>query len=497
MSISLQGTISTPNNQPIVGATVRLNGIGSSTARPTSAITWTRQLTGFSGNRWQCWVTYVRDQVQGIMWEDFRDQSLTHNPALPGDGFVFKTAKTYVLPENPSGTGYTRAALTDNSGKFSFVDVPNPGNYALSVQCSGYQTSQEQLNLQADTMHDLVLTPTLSPHPTPQGFVQVVGNEFMLNAQRLRFVGMNIRGLVHYGDGTLFPASNPGHQDIQLNAAREIGCRVVRVFLANRYRTADEVVNRLAQVLTKVEANDLYVIAALTDFYDNTGCNPRGDEKFYRQDSWNNSTLNYDFFAGGYRENYLPFVETIVQRFREHKRIFAWELGNELKAWQKSGANDQPLPELFIQFATTISNRIRQLDPNHLITAGVISSRCVGCNPEQANRLYRLPNLNFLTSHNYDGEDLEDDSPTAQRVGKPFIVEEAGFKEGDRAQRVHQDLQKWTARGARGYMQWGLMASNEDMGDGDRTYGIDHAFHGGDWQRLVDTYRYWASQINA
>ncbi|MEW5720421.1 MAG: carboxypeptidase regulatory-like domain-containing protein, partial [Chloroflexota bacterium] len=434
------------------------------------------------------------DQVQGITWNEFKDQCLARNPVLRSDGYVFRANKTYILPENAAGALYTRTTVTDATGGYTFGDVPKPGNYALSVQCAGYQPFQERLDLQTDTTRNITLTPSASPQPTPQGFVRVVGSEFMLNDQRLRFIGMNIRGLVHYGDGALFPVSNPGHQDIQLNAAREIGCRVVRVFLANRHRTTEEVANRFAQVLAKIEAHNLYVIPAFTDFYDNTGCNPRGDERFYQQDSWNNSTLNYDFFAGGYRENYLPFVENIVQRFRDHKRVFAWELGNELKAWD---ANNPALPELFIQFATTISNRIRQLDSNHLITTGVISARCAGCNAEQAARLYRLPNLNFLTSHNYDGDDLENDAPTAQQVGKPFIIEEAGFKEGDRAQRVNQDLQKWTARGARGYLQWGLMASNEDMGDGDRTYGMDHAFHGGDWQRLVDAYRYWAGQINA
>jgi hypothetical protein len=76
-------------------------------------------------------------------------------------------------------------------------------------------------------------------------------------------------------------------------------------------------------------------------------------------------------------------------------------------------------------------------------------------------------------------------------------IDEAGFQGANRAQRVHNDLQKWVARNARGYTQWGLMASDDDIGDGDRTFGMDHAFHGGDWQNPVDTYRYWASQIQS
>ena len=237
----------------------------------------------------------------------------------------------------------------------------------------------------------------------------------------------------------------------------------------------------------------MYLIPAFTDFYDDTSANPRGDEKFYQSDTVK-TTLNRDFFAGGYRENYLPFVEGIVQRFRAHKRIFAWELGNELKAQQIVGGRQDFLPELFIQFAQAVSNRIRQLDPSHLITTGIISTRVLGCNAEQAERLYRLPNLNFVTVHSYDDQN-EDDSSVAQKVGKPLIVEEAGFTGGDRAQKTRDDMDKWFGRNARGYMQWGFMATPNDNGDGNRESGMDHAFHNGDWQRYVDFYRDRAARL--
>ena len=39
-------------------------------------------------------------------------------------------------------------------------------------------------------------------------FVQTSGSRFRVNGQELRFIGANIRGLLHYGDPNLLPASH-------------------------------------------------------------------------------------------------------------------------------------------------------------------------------------------------------------------------------------------------------------------------------------------------
>jgi len=208
-----------------------------------------------------------------------------------------------------------------------------------------------------------------------------------------------------------------------------------------------------------------------------------GDEGFYTRraqldDRWVN-LLDRDFFADGYRTNYLPFVEYIVRRFRDHPWIFAWELGNELKY--------EPDPQIFLRFARNVSKRIWELDPLHMITTGMISTKHGGLNEEQKERLYDLPYLHFLTVHNYEGQN-EDDSPLAQVLGKPLIVEEAGFAHGNRALRVRNDMDRWFGRGARGYMQWGFMATPQDNGDGDVQYGMDRTLHAEDWEKLRKVY---------
>lgn len=329
-----------------------------------------------------------------------------------------------------------------------------------------------------------------------RGFVQTSGTHFMLNGRRFSFVGANIRGLVHYGDDRLLRYSQPGDRDAQLNSAvHDMGARVIRVFLGNRHRNSAEIVERLKIVLTKAQAFNVYLIVAFTDFYGDTGFNPAGDERFYLRDSFGHETLNKDFYTGGYKQHYLPCVDTIVRKFRHHKHILAWELGNEMKAWQGTPPNhSHVLPDLFVDFALTVSNRIRRLDPNHLITTGVISSRALGTSRAQAERLYRSPNLDFLTTHNYNGDDMENDAALARRVGKPLIIEEAGFEKGNRAGQTRADMEKWFARGARGYLQWGFMATGHDIGDGDGRFGMDRALHR-DYDQLATVFRNFAQKL--
>jgi hypothetical protein len=73
MSISLKGIVSTPDSQSIASASVRLSASNQASGE-TQIVSWSRTLTNFSGNRWQCWVDNVRDRVQGITWDEFKDQ---------------------------------------------------------------------------------------------------------------------------------------------------------------------------------------------------------------------------------------------------------------------------------------------------------------------------------------------------------------------------------------------------------------------------------------
>jgi hypothetical protein len=110
-------------------------------------ITWTRPLLGYGGYAWGCWEKYVRDQVSGLTWGDFRRDVARFNPHLAKDRGRFWANKTYVLPENPVRPRYYLFATTSKTGRFSFDGLTTPGNYEMITEYPGYHPRHQQFAL--------------------------------------------------------------------------------------------------------------------------------------------------------------------------------------------------------------------------------------------------------------------------------------------------------------------------------------------------------------
>ena len=338
-------------------------------------------------------------------------------------------------------------------------------------------------------------------------FVKAAGREFVVQGRPFRFFGYNLRGLAHYGRRTTDPLmySRPEHQLSQLQRVYDLGARVVRLFLADREVARAELQARLRHLLDLVAAHfpDLYLLPVFTNLYPDVPFHHPGDQAEWL---FVNQLLSRDFFAGRYRENYLPFVEEIVTAFRDDSNIFAWEIGNELKLDRADLNNpNDPNPWLFIRFNQEVAAAIKRIDPNHMVTTGMKSTHHAWLHtPALQEELYQSPNLDFITIHSYEGKwdregDLRvyEDAALAARCNKPFIVEEAGFDRElfpDRMAKHRDHLEQWLSLGAQGYMPWGFIHAHE-IGDSDHFVGIsaDH----GDFQPLCDLFRAYAIQLNA
>ncbi len=320
---------------------------------------------------------------------------------------------------------------------------------------------------------------------TAHGRAQIVGSSaghFWLNGEPFRFIGHNVRGFIHYGEGDVLYWSQPQDRILSLQVLQNTGGRVIRVFGSNKYLSNEELGDRLEYCLNLANSYGIKILYAFTDYYYN-GFHPKGDDKYYSP-SGGYTLLNDSFFTGGYQENYLPQVVYLVNRFKDHPALFAWELGNEVK----HPAN----PNAFYNFCMYMHSVIRSIDPNHMIDIGLISTYPhTGWNQTQANTVHST--FDFLSLHVYNGEE-SNEMNYANVVGKPLLVGEAGFSSGDRPQSTSNDIAKWIGRGARGYMQWGLMASAGDNGDGDRSFGIDQVWHT-DWDDYLLMYSNWAQQL--
>lgn len=386
-------------------------------------------------------------------------------PATPSWSFVDVVARdpfTWLFRVQPTAVGrYTVAFTAENGarqiGSCTF-DVRNAGG----VVDSG------------------VAPPADTGVPTG-AFVTRSGTNFTLSGARFRFIGMNSAGLPHYGAAPLMYA-RVDQITTELDEMRRMGVRVVRVFAAAEDVDHNAVAARLGRVLDLAAARGIYVIAALTDFYASTPYHPQGDRWYYARDPrFPLDLLMPDFFRTGYRTNYIPWVRTVVSRFASHPAVFAWELGNEIKCDDDHRA--------FINFASDVSNTIRSLDSRHMITTGMITGRWAS--DAEALEIYRLPNIDFVTYHNYNGtlEFADFDHGIARMAGKPFIVEEAGFESGDRPARADADIRAhMDTRAASGYMQWGFTVITPDNGNGDRQFGMDRLFHATDYDRLFTTF---------
>lgn len=491
-------------------------------------IVWDRTITGFGGDRWTCWQRYVQGKVVGLSWREFRREVLERNTDLAADGGMFQAEKAYLLPHNIGRDEYVRVEYTGRTGRFVFGDLA-PGTYRLEVHVEGYEPWTQtivvdgELKLAVHLKH-LKVVPAKGLPVSPLGIplVQVRGSEFVLENRAFRFIGVNLRGLVHYGTDK-FPYANARQQ---LQKASDMGARVARVFLPVdnvNWRATNHIEDRLEALLQMIEKDfrHMYLIVCLTNLYNDTHFKVFGDDEGDHEDrcysvAWNNKKLlGRKWFTQRYDENYLKFVQKVVPQFSQRASIMAWEPGNELKLDHQ--------PTEFVNFMLKVAGELQRLAPNQLVTTGMISTQHAYMDPDDPNRraerlrLLSSPFFDFITVHSYNGVNEHKEESDAQLAlslnpPKPIIVEEAGFVSGPEALKeaardpkfhipacaaggrrrdcVEKDMDKWFNHlQARGYMQWGFM-EGFDNNDGDGLSGMDWVIHGKeDWDELFDLYQ--------
>lgn len=302
-------------------------------------------------------------------------------------------------------------------------------------------------------------------------------------------IGVNATGIVHYGacEGQsvetcpdLFPYSKKSDVDTTLSELHKMGARVIRVSVANKNISDSEAARRLDEFLTKADSYGISAIVFFINLYGDSGFNPAGTEAYYTI-PWNGThLLGHQFFYGGYKIRYEPFVKTVVSANKHHSNIYAWEIGNEMK--------DEESPNTLINFVNDTAATIKNIDPVHKIATGMINASHTTLS---ANTLYtQLPEVDIITIHAYDSarsgvEDVE----WAVAHSKQAIVEESSFLIKARANLTRDEINFWRGKGASAYLQWGFLAKElEDNGNGDRVYGMDGLWHLADYDDLFGLY---------
>jgi hypothetical protein len=353
-------------------------------------------------------------------------------------------------------------------------------------------------------------------------FVTRSGNTFAYKGGEFRFIGVNIQDLAYRDNGYI---------DQQLASARQMGVRVVRIFLPQKDFSTQVIGDKLQNLLNRISAiaPAIKLLISLTNYYNDGGYLPAGDEAFYYQaPNSTKVTLHPDWFTIHYPKNYLPFIGAIASRFKADNRIFAWELGNEIKAGNATNMLD---------FAYKAGWYLRaNVKVQQMISTGFIGVRhaCNGeISPELINKMYVNNGANgtspfsFGSIHTYNNEQINPaenatcngyipqlnfhDINWFNANNYPYIVGEAGFDGAfnsgnrrcgtlfgsdckwentvipgagsSRKGALQATMDKFfNEKGCDGFMNWGFAD-----GQGDNCSGFEKTFHT-DWDELYQMY---------
>jgi len=163
-----------------------------------------------------------------------------------------------------------------------------------------------------------------------------------------------------------------------------------------------------------------------------------------------------EWFAGGWRNAYLPWLEATIDRYRDEPQILLWQLLNEPEC---------PDPDALHAFCRETSARIKAIDRNHLVSLGTLGTGQAGTHGDHYRRLHELPTVDIVEAHDYNEDRhalprlIADDLAVAQALGKPFVMGEVGIRTlhhspDERAQLFAAKIQAALEAGVSGYMLW-------------------------------------------
>jgi hypothetical protein len=376
------------------------------------------------------------------------------------------------------GTGkYWQTSLADPSVYATWIvmangDVGDPVYDALVKQ--GNSAFLKQFSLRARFPH----TNIYQRRQIPAGFAYLEGQEFYINGNLFRFIGVNSYDLIH---------KSPQQISQTLSTAKQAGVDVVR-FWGFSDGTPDGIqptpgvyspqrLYDLDLVLAIAKQQDLKVIITLVNYWPDYG----GIAQYLR---WaglpanSPSDLDHFFTNPETLRLYRQYLETILTRqntithqvYSQDPTIFAWELINEPRS---SRPDNGSLVTTWLKYQ---ANYLKTLDRAHLILAGHegfipgSTETSVHAGP-WSSQVGDLVDLSALTGHyylqgqplypNYRHPIVADWKRLADEVQKPLIIEEVGFSKNsadnqgiDRLQLYNNLLQETLGHGVQGVILW-------------------------------------------
>jgi mannan endo-1,4-beta-mannosidase len=242
--------------------------------------------------------------------------------------------------------------------------------------------------------------PTLDVLSRPgSGFLERRGDQLYLDGRPYRFLSFNASSLNGCGIGDEVPG------DAELDA---FFASLRPRSLVRTYGVEASGIPAIERAVAAAKARGHLLILILGD--DGGECGDGGTKK------------TNEWYASGFRQSYLPWVQTVVARFADEPAVGMWE---PMKA-----ANEVDTLTLRT-FYDVVGGEIRRLDPNHLVVSGTHGPWAYGGEDGYA-QIHASAGIDVGSSHDFDNRpdtppNLESALRAIAVVSKPLVIVELGM----------------------------------------------------------------------
>lgn len=235
------------------------------------------------------------------------------------------------------------------------------------------------------------------------GFVDVYKNVFVLDGKPFKLFGSNHNNAT-YPWSWIFAGDNfekVKHEvDKEMQIAKDLGMNVLRFFISWNHpiEEPEKVVDILREYLDMAEKHGLKIMPVV----------------FH----WAPREI--------YEELHIidAYLDIIIPPFKDNTTVMAWDIANEPPLF-KTLEQEEP-DEVYVRWLQHTAARVRELDPNHLITVGVGGFGSNDLQSAKANKVV-VDLVDFLCMHYYYyPEEFVKAYNMVKEVsdGKPIIVQE-------------------------------------------------------------------------
>ena len=316
-----------------------------------------------------------------------------------------------------------------------------------------------------------------SPKKGNEGFVKVEDGQFVLNGRTINFVGTNFwYGPIIASEGL---GGNRERLHKELDTMKELGITNLRILVGSdgpegvAYKVEpilqmepgvynDTLLRGLDYLLAEMAERDMHAVLYFNNSWEWSGGYGQylewagnGKALLPNVDGYENYVNHVSRFVKDEKakELYYNHVRNIVTRkntvtgrdYKDDPAIFSWQVGNEPRPF----ARDSVTKTAFYEWLCTTATMIKELDPNHMVSTG--SEGLYGCESDMAlfEKIHAHKDFDYLNVHiwplvwRWVDKDTFADSvcvaarmtekyltahfPSAERLGKPIVLEEFGY----------------------------------------------------------------------